>query len=76
MSLFSWLLPRKTPVLSLEQQQRLLQLIDLLAGHELQGLAPGEIAKALGLNVTTVTREACGPRSWKNALRQLAISFI
>ena len=26
MSLFSWLLPRKTPVLSLEQQQRLLQL--------------------------------------------------
>ena len=26
MSLFSWLLPRKTPVLSLDQQQRLLQL--------------------------------------------------
>ena len=26
MSLFSWLLPRKTPVLSLEQQERLLQL--------------------------------------------------
>ena len=38
-------------------QQRLLQLIDLLAGHELQGLLPGEIAKALAVNASTVTRD-------------------
>lgn len=38
-------------------QQRLLQLIDLLAGHELQGLAPGEIAKALAVAASTVTRD-------------------
>ena len=38
-------------------QQRLLQLIDLLAGHELQGLTPGEIAKALAVNGSTVTRD-------------------
>lgn len=38
-------------------QQRLLQLIDLLAGHELAGLAPGEIAKALAVNASTVTRD-------------------
>lgn len=38
-------------------QQRLLQLIDLLAGHELAGLAPGEIAKALAVGASTVTRD-------------------
>ena len=38
-------------------QQRLLQLIDLMAGHELQGLTPGEIAKALAVNGSTVTRD-------------------
>ena len=38
-------------------QQRLLQLIDLLAGHELQGLLPGEIAKALAVGASTVTRD-------------------
>lgn len=38
-------------------QQRLLQLIDLLAGHELQGLAPAEIAKALAAGASTVTRD-------------------
>lgn len=38
-------------------QQRLLQLIDLLAGHELQGLAPAEIAKALGCSASAVTRD-------------------
>ncbi|GKT20039.1 IclR family transcriptional regulator [Acidovorax sp. SUPP2522] len=38
-------------------QQRLLQLIDLLAGHELQGLAPAEIAKALNASPSVVTRD-------------------
>lgn len=38
-------------------QQRLLQLVDLLAGHELQGLLPGEIAKALAVGASTVTRD-------------------
>ena len=38
-------------------QQRLLQLIDLMAGHELQGLTPGEIVKALAVNGSTVTRD-------------------
>lgn len=38
-------------------QQRLLHLIDLLAGHELQGLAPGEIAKALSCAPSAVTRD-------------------
>jgi len=38
-------------------QRRLLQLIDLLAGHELQGLLPGEIAKALAVGASTVTRD-------------------
>ena len=38
-------------------QQRLLQLIDLMAGHELQGLLPGEVAKALTVGASTVTRD-------------------
>ena len=38
-------------------QQRLLQLLDLLAGHELQGLAPAEIAKALNVSASAVTRD-------------------
>lgn len=38
-------------------QQRLLQLIDLLAGHELQGMEPGAIAKALVISATAVTRD-------------------
>lgn len=38
-------------------QQRLLQLVDLLAGHELQGLEPGAIAKALGCTAPVTTRD-------------------
>lgn len=38
-------------------QQRLLQLIDLLAGHELQGLEPGAIAKALNCPASRVTAD-------------------
>jgi len=38
-------------------QQRLLQIIDLLAGHEVQGLLPSEIAKAIGSGAPLVTRD-------------------
>ena len=44
-------------------QQRLLQLLDLLAGHELQGLAPAEIAKALNVSASAVTRDLDNLRS-------------
>ena len=44
-------------------QQRLLQLVDLLAGHELNGLAPAEIAKALACQPSTVTRDLDNLRS-------------
>ena len=40
-----------------DAQQRLLQLIDLLAGNELSGLEPGAIAKGLGCTASTVTRD-------------------
>ena len=40
-----------------DAQQRLLQLVDLLAGHEVHGLAPGEIAKAMGCAASQVTRD-------------------
>ena len=38
-------------------QQRFLQLVDLLAGHELQGLEPSAIAKALGCTASVTTRD-------------------
>ena len=37
-------------------QQRLLRVVDLLAGHELHGLAPGEIAKGLGVPPSWVSQ--------------------
>lgn len=40
-----------------DAQQRILQLVDLLAGHELQGLMPGEIAKALRCAPPLITRD-------------------
>ena len=44
-------------------QQRLLRMVDLLAGHELHGLAPGEIAKALAIGPSSVTRDLDNLRS-------------
>lgn len=38
-------------------QQRLLQLVNLLAGHELAGLAPGQIARDLDCNASVITRD-------------------
>ena len=40
-----------------EGQQRVLALVLLLAGHEITGLAPAEIAKAQGCNASAVTRD-------------------
>ncbi|MDD5297635.1 MAG: IclR family transcriptional regulator [Rhodocyclaceae bacterium] len=40
-----------------ESQQRLVDLILLLAGNEFHGLAPGEIAKAMKANPATTTRD-------------------
>ncbi len=38
-------------------QQRALSLVLLLAGHEITGLAPAEIAKSQGCTASTVTRD-------------------
>ena len=38
-------------------QQRLLQLVDLLAGHELQGLANVEVARALNCSAPMALRD-------------------
>ena len=40
-----------------ESQQRLLQLVNLLAGHELEGLAPSQIARAQNCQASVVTRD-------------------
>lgn len=40
-----------------EQQQRLLKLILTLAGNEVEGLAPGEIAKLVACAPSQVTRD-------------------
>lgn len=40
-----------------DAQQRLLQVIDLLSGHEVQGLLPSEIAKSMGCSAPLVTRD-------------------
>lgn len=40
-----------------EQQQRLLRLIQALAGHEIDGLAPGQLAELAGCSPSHVTRD-------------------
>ena len=40
-----------------ESQQRILKVLDLLFGHEITGLAPGEIAKSVDVNASAVTRD-------------------
>lgn len=40
-----------------EPQQRILKLLTLLAGNEVTGLAPGEIAKLQGCSASVVTRD-------------------
>lgn len=38
-------------------QQRVLQALLVLAGHEIDGLAPGQIASALGTSASNTTRD-------------------
>lgn len=40
-----------------EAQQRLCRLILLLAGHEFDGMAPSDLAKALKTNPSNITRD-------------------
>lgn len=72
-----------------DAQQRIFAIQSLLAGHELQGLAPSEIAKALSVGASTVTRDLANFREagfaeqieetgrWRLGPRpiQMAISF-
>lgn len=43
-------------------QQRVLQMLQRLAGHEIEGLAPGEIAKALRTSASNTTRDLANLR--------------
>lgn len=38
-------------------QQRALRLVSLLAGHELHGIAPNQLAESLGVSAGTITRD-------------------
>lgn len=42
---------------SSDSQQRVLKVLDLLFGHEITGLAPGEIAKTIAANASAITRD-------------------
>ena len=42
---------------SSDSQQRVLQVLDLLFGHEITGLAPGEIAKSINATASSITRD-------------------
>ncbi|HFD86510.1 MAG TPA: MarR family transcriptional regulator, partial [Gammaproteobacteria bacterium] len=43
-------------------QQRILKVMLALAGHEVTGLAPGEIAKGLNITPSNVTRDLANLR--------------
>jgi len=43
-------------------QQRILKVIQILAGQELQGLAPTDLARALGTTPSNVTRDLANLR--------------
>ena len=45
-----------------DAQQRLLQLILTLSGNEIEGLAPGQIAKLAGCSPSQVTRDLANLR--------------
>ena len=40
-----------------EGQQRILRLLNVLAGHEVTGIAPGQIAQQQGCSASLVTRD-------------------
>lgn len=43
-------------------QQRILQMVMRLAGHEIDGIAPGELAKALHTKPSNITRDLANLR--------------
>lgn len=43
-------------------QQRVLQLVMRLAGHEIEGIAPGELATALKTSPSNITRDLANLR--------------
>lgn len=43
-------------------QQRVLQLVMRLAGHEIEGIAPGELATALRTSPSNITRDLANLR--------------
>ncbi|MBE7419859.1 MAG: IclR family transcriptional regulator [Ideonella sp.] len=45
-----------------EGQQRILKLLGVLAGNEIDGLAPGEIARLQGCSASLVTRDLANLR--------------
>jgi DNA-binding IclR family transcriptional regulator len=55
-----------------EQQQRLLRLIRELAGHEIDGRAPSELAKAVECQPSQVTRDLANLKhiGWAEQLPQ------
>lgn len=72
-----------------EAQQRLCRAIALLAGHEVDGVAPGALAKALKTNPSNITRdlanlkeagfaEEMGKDLWRLAPKfvQIAVNFF
>lgn len=46
-----------SPDYSNAAQQRILKVLDLLFGHEITGLAPGEIAKSIAATASSITRD-------------------
>lgn len=46
-----------SPDYSNAAQQRILKVLDLMFGHEINGLAPGEIAKSITANPSAITRD-------------------
>lgn len=46
-----------SPDYSNAAQQRILKVLDLMFGYEINGLAPGEIAKSITANPSAITRD-------------------
>lgn len=67
-------------------QQRILQMLMCLAGHEIDGIAPGEMAKALRTSPSNVTRDLANlheagmaeefqPNRWRLTPRVVQVSL-
>lgn len=67
-------------------QQRILQMVMRLAGHEIDGIAPGELAKALRTKPSNITRDLANlheagmaeefmPNRWRLTPRVVQVSL-